>query len=156
MVSTQLEQTRQAALSVVRGIVLPRISRKLIAEFNNSGENDYRLLGRIVGQHERVLKARFDSITNSHELNDLRLIYREEELEHSIRSKYLIERFKKLKPMVDKITSQLSRIETELGCIDRVASDSQALPDVIDDTLLRFGIVSQDKCAQKQLHGELS
>ncbi|WP_154655400.1 hypothetical protein [Maridesulfovibrio hydrothermalis] len=155
--STQLEQTRKAAISVVRGIVLPRISRKLLSELINAHENDYHLLGKVVGLHERTLEEDFASIKSAKELEHLRHTYCEEELENSIRSKYLIERFKNLKPMVDNITSQLSRIESEISCLGRISVDSQVLPDVIDDTLKRFGIASRNKCTavQNQTPGEV-
>lgn len=147
---TDIEQIREAALAVIRGVVLPRISRRLLAELCGVNKSDCRLLGRIVGQHERMLEKSFSSITKPQELDSLRHIYAEDELEHSIRSKYLVEHIRNLKPMVDKVTLQLSRLEGDLSCLDRSKDEFTDLPEVISDTLERYGVRPDEYNHQRQ------
>ncbi|WP_415717156.1 hypothetical protein [Maridesulfovibrio sp.] len=154
---TDIEHIREAALAVLRGVVLPRISKKLLAEISGAEKNDFRLLGRIVGQHERMLEKNFSSISDAKQLDSLQQMYGEEQLEHSIRSRFQVERIRKLEPIVDSVLLHLSRLEGELSMLGLNAAESSNQPEVISDTLARFGIslkeYNQHRQSQSQERG---
>ena len=139
--SAKLNNIRNAAKSVIIGVVLPKVADRLMDEMSYENGDDFKLLGMVVARFQKNIQQSIDNINYEHEIDTLNNIFREDLLESQIRAAYLFERLKKLKPAMDNIISQIKTLEKALEQSARLFQTGNGNEnDLIKDIKKRFNI----------------
>jgi len=126
---SELIAVREAVLAALTGVVLPRLSDKLLAATRDAEPDEWHLLGRIFGRVENNLKKRFQRIRSRRELTEVALYNLSEELlESHIKSNYLFARAHALEPQ------EYSALELWKSMRTKSLQPTNGLPNEIEET----------------------